>query len=217
MRRILALVAIVGLICGIGAAAYFSPLFSVRNIEVRTGDSVPSETVHPLVGVAEGTPLLQVDTYAVASRIAELPKAAEVRVTRALPSTLRIEVVERVPAVFYDEPSGAHLMDPSGVTYAIEPPPPGIPRLVVESPGERDEATIAALKVMEVLAPSLRSQLAEVHAPSSVDVRLVLEDGRTVLWGDGAEAQRKARIAEALLTQPGEVFDVSSPRLPTIR
>ncbi|AEF39781.1 putative cell division protein, FtsQ [Hoyosella subflava DQS3-9A1] len=214
---ILIIVLAVSAVVGVGAAAYFSPVLAVRSIDVETGPTVPDEMVRAVVDVAPETPLLQVSTHHIASRVAELPKVAEVAVKRSYPSTLRIVVTERVPAVFYDKPAGPHLMDLYAVTYAIEPPPPGVPRLVVDDPGADDSATRSALSVLSSLAPEMRGQVVEVSADSPADVRLVLDDGRTVIWGSSEGTERKARVANALLTQPGQIYDVSSPDLPTIR
>ncbi|MBB3038868.1 cell division protein FtsQ/DivIB [Hoyosella altamirensis] len=214
---ILIIVLAVSAVAGVGAAAYFTPVLAVRSIDVETGPTVPDEMVRAVVDVAPETPLLQVSTHDIASRVAELPKVAEVAVKRSYPSTLRILVTERVAAVFYDNPAGPHLMDLDAVTYAIEPPPPGVPRLVVDEPGADDSATRSALSVLSSLAPEMREQVVEVSAESPADVRLLLEDGRTVIWGSSEGTERKARVANALLTQPGQVYDVSSPDLPTIR
>ncbi|MBD8507764.1 FtsQ-type POTRA domain-containing protein [Hoyosella sp. G463] len=208
---------VVGLLVGGFAVAWFSSLLSVRSIEVQAAPSVPEEAVRGVIGVPGGTPLLQVDTHDVAARVAGIPKVAEARVSRALPSTLRVEILERVPAVFFDAPGGSHLMDAEGVVFAVEPPPEGLPRLVTDEPGEDDPATRAALDVLASLAGELRAMVLEARAGSPVDVRLALSDGRTVIWGDAGDSAYKARVAQALLTQPGQVYDVSSPSLPVIR
>ncbi|WP_235900717.1 cell division protein FtsQ/DivIB [Lolliginicoccus suaedae] len=216
-RFVLAGLLVVGLLAGAFAVAWFSSLLSVRSVEVQAAPSVPEEAVRGVIDVAEGTPLLQVDTHEVAARVAGIPKVAEARVSRVLPSTLRVEVVERVPAVFFDGPGGSHLMDAGGVVFAVEPPPEGLPRLVTEEPGEDDPATRAALDVLASLAGEMRGMVEEARAGSRVDVQLLLTDGRTVIWGDAGDSAYKARVAEALLTQPGQVYDVSSPSLPVIR
>ncbi|WP_278314901.1 cell division protein FtsQ/DivIB [Lolliginicoccus levis] len=216
-RFVLAGMLVVGLLVGGFAVAWFSSLLSVRAVEVQTAPSVPEEAVREVIGVPAGTPLLQVDTHDVAARVAEIPKVAQARVSRVLPSTLRVEVVERVPAVFFDGPGGSHLMDGEGVVFAVEPPPEGLPRLVAEEPGKDDPATRAALDVLASLAGEMRGMVLEVRAGSPVDVQLILSDNRTVIWGDAGDSAYKARVAQALLTQPGQVYDVSSPSLPVIR
>ena len=59
--------------------------------------------------------------------------------------------------------------------------------------------------------------MATLRAGSPADVVLLLRDGREVRWGGVERSERKADVLMALLTQPGQVFDVSSPDLPTTR
>ena len=44
-----------------------------------------------------------------------------------------------------------------------------------------------------------------------------LTGDRKVVWGTDDRAADKAAVLVPLLTQPGHVFDVTSPDLPTIR
>jgi cell division protein FtsQ len=44
-----------------------------------------------------------------------------------------------------------------------------------------------------------------------------LTGGRQVVWGTDDRATDKVAVLVPLLTQPGHVFDVTSPDLPTIR
>jgi cell division protein FtsQ len=67
----------------------------------------------------------------------------------------------------------------------------------------------------------LRIQVRSIAATSPADVELRLDNGRAgtareVRWGDAGEVERKAAVLGPLLTQPGRIYDVSSPALPTI-
>jgi cell division protein FtsQ len=48
-------------------------------------------------------------------------------------------------------------------------------------------------------------------------ITLTLADGRVVIWGTTDRTDEKAEKLSALLTQPGKVYDVSSPDLPTVK
>lgn len=199
------------------AVAWFTPLLSARSVSVVGNAGVSNDEVLSALAIPVGTPLLQVDTGAAAARVAAIAKVDHARVERRYPSSIRVTVVERMPAVFYDAPEGTHLMDASGVAYAIEPAPPGVPRLTVATPGRDDPATIDALTALTSLPPELRPQVTEVSAGSLSDIHLRLADGRQVVWGSVDGSPRKAAIVMPLLGQPGQVFDVSSPDLPTVR
>ncbi|MDA2890429.1 FtsQ-type POTRA domain-containing protein [Mycolicibacterium sp. BiH015] len=204
-------------VVGLGLLLYFTPIMSARSIVVTGVGAVTQEEVVAAAAVAPGTPLLQVNTDAVAERVAGIRRIASARVQRQYPSTLRITIVERVPVVVRDYPDGVHLFDKDGVDFATGPPPPGIPYLETDNPGPNDPATKAALQVMTSLRPDVAAQVGRVSAPSMASITLTLIDGRTVVWGTTDRTEEKALKLAALLTQPGQVYDVSSPDLPTVK
>ncbi len=205
------------LVVGLGLLLYFTPIMSARSIVVTGLGAVTQDEVVAAAGVASGTPLLQVDTDAVAERVAGIRRVASVRVQRQYPSTLRVTVVERIPIVVRDYPDGVHLFDRDGVDFATAPPPPGVPYLDTEHPGPGDPATKAALQVMTSLRPEVAGQVGRVSAPSVAAITLTLIDGRVVVWGTTDRTEEKALKLAALLTQPGQTYDVSSPDLPTVK
>jgi cell division protein FtsQ len=201
----------------LGLLLYFTPIMSVRNIVVVGLEAVPQEEVLGAAAVVPGTPLLQVDTDAVAERVATIRRVASARVQREYPSSLRITVVERVPVVVKDYPDGPHLFDRDGVDFATAPPPPNLPYLETATPGPSDPATEAALQVMLALPPEVAGQVGRIAAPSVASITLTLIDGRVVVWGTNDRTEEKALKLAALLTQPGRTYDVSSPDLPTVK
>lgn len=205
------------IVVGLGLLLYFTPIMSVRNTAVIGLGALTQEEIAAVAAVAPGTPLLQVDTDAVAERVAGVRRVATVRVQRQYPSTLRITVVERVPVVVKDFPDGPHLFDRDGVDFAIGPPPPGVPYLDADNPGPNDPPTKAALQVMTSLRPEVAAQVARIAAPSVAAITLQLVDGRQVVWGTTDRTEEKAVKLGALLTQPGRTYDVSSPDLPTVK
>ncbi|WP_442930966.1 cell division protein FtsQ/DivIB [Mycolicibacterium sp. 050232] len=201
----------------LGLVLYFTPVMSARNVAVSGATAVPQEQVLAAAAVAPGTPLLQINTDAVAERVATIRRIATARVQREYPSTLRITVVERVPVVVKDYPDGPHLFDRDGVDFATEPPPPTLPYLDADHPGPTDPATKAALEVMLALPPDVVAQVGRIAAPSVASIALTLTDGRVVVWGTNDRTDEKALKLAALLTQPGRTYDVSSPDLPTVK
>ncbi|WP_081005263.1 cell division protein FtsQ/DivIB [Rhodococcus rhodochrous] len=217
VRTVLIGAAVVAAVLGLIAVAWLSPLLSVRTVEVVGATAIPQEDVLVRLDLAEGTPLLQVDTAAAAQRVAALPRAASVRVQRVYPSTVRVTVTEREVVVFVDAPDGTHSLDADGVDFAVEPPPMLTPRLVTPAAGPGDPATAAAIEVLEALPPELRVQVGEVNAPSASEISLTLHDGRIVVWGTVERSDRKAQVVVPLLTRPGQTYDVAAPDLPTVR
>ena len=78
-------------------------------------------------------------------------------------------------------------------------------------------ATAAALAVLAALPEPLRAQVRTVDVTDGTSVVLGLADDRRVRWGGPDRAGDKIAVLGPLLTQPGTVYDVSSPELPTVR
>lgn len=210
-------VLLVVLFVGLGLLLYFTPIMAARDIVITGVGAVSQEEVIAAAAVKQGAPLLQVDTDEVAERVATIRRVATARVQREYPSTLRITVVERVPIVVKDFPDGPHLFDKDGVDFATGPPPPNLPYLETDNPGPSDPPTKAAIEVMTALRPEVAGQVARVSAPSVASITLTLVDGREVVWGTTDRTEEKAQKLAALLTQPGQTYDVSSPDLPTVK
>jgi cell division protein FtsQ len=217
LKLALATMALAVFTVALGLVLYFTPVMSARDVIVTGIGAVTREEVLDAAQVRLGTPLLQIDTDRVADRVAAIRRVASARVQRQYPSALRITIVERVPVVVKDFPDGPHLFDRDGVDFATAPPPPALPYLDVDNPGPTDPATKAALAVLLALRPEIAAQVGRIAAPSVASITLTLTDGRTVIWGTNDRTEEKAEKLAALLTQPGHVYDVSSPDLPTVK
>lgn len=201
----------------VGVVAWFTPVLSVRTVDIDGVVAVPEQQVRDLLEIPSGRSMLRIDTTAIARRVASIPKVRTARVQRVFPSTVRVTVVERTPVLFFDSPQGAHLLDAESVEFAIEDAPIGVPKLITDRPASDAPVTRAAVGVLAALPPALAVQVDEVAARSISDISLNLKDGRTVLWGGMNDAARKSAVVLPLLTRPGTVFDVSSPNLVTVK
>ncbi len=199
-----------------------SSLFDARSVQVVGTRELPVDEVRVAAAVPLGTPMLWLDTKAIQARVAAVPRVAGVQVRSALDGTVWIELTERTPVAVVRRGSSAHLVDATGTDYAaVAVRPPGLPELWVARVGPRDAATVAALTVLTGLPEPLRAQVLVVVARSPADVVLRLDNGRggngpEVRWGGVEQSDRKAAVLAPLLTQPGEVYDISSPTLPTV-
>jgi cell division protein FtsQ len=224
-RRLAALLAAVLLFVGLGLTArvlfYDAGLFDVEAVRVAGVTTVPEADVLGAAAVAVGAPLAAVDTEGVAARVARLPAVESVQVDREWPHTVVVTVLERTPVAGVATPRGPALVDRLGVVYSGRSTSAGLPRLMGAS-RSGDPATVAAVAVLTALPADVRAQVETVRATVSAQgapwhVSLGLSEGREVRWGTPERMAEKVTALGALLTQPGHVFDVSSPDLPTIR
>jgi cell division protein FtsQ len=204
-----------------------SSLFDARSVAVAGAKELPVDVVKAVAAVPLGTPMLRLDTTAIERRVAAVPRVASVQVRCSLDGTVRIEITERIPVAVVRRGNGLHLVDATGTDYATVPlEPPGLPELRSDRVGPRDAATVAALTVLTGLPEWLRGQVRSIAANSPADVVLRLGNapqgtgrggyGREVRWGGVEDSARKAAVLGPLLTQPGKVYDISSPALPTV-
>lgn len=192
-----------------------SRLLQVDRVEVTGTARLPPQAVLAVAGVRTGVPLARVDGAGVEARVEALPDVARVRVVRAWPGTLRLQVRERSPLATAQQGDGTWvLVDAGGARFAPAPEPPaGLPqlRLLPEQP------IGPALQVLAELPAGLQDQVAAVRAASASQVELVLRDGRSVVWGAPGDAARKSAVVAALLPRPGRTFDVTAPGVAVVR
>lgn len=200
-------------------ALYFLPVFSVRDVAVNGARTISVESVRERAAVNQGTPLLQVDTHAVARRVAGIPQVDEVTVQRDYPSGLLIEVVEREALVVVEVDGARHQVDAQGIDFGEGDAPEGTPTLIAgdEARADLPEVVRDLATVFGEIRGTAGQEIAEVEVktPASIVVKLV--DGRTVEWGAAGRDHEKAVALQMVLEQPGEVWNVSNPAMPTSR
>ncbi|WP_327045126.1 FtsQ-type POTRA domain-containing protein [Microbispora sp. NBC_01189] len=223
MRRAVRRSALATLLTGgvVGVATwvvFFSPVLGVREVEITGNGRVPAEELREAAGVRTGTPLATVDLAGVEGRVRALRAVESATAGRVWPGTLRISVVERVPAAVVPLGVETAVIDRYGVVLQqVTVAPPRLPVLRVERAAADDPATRAGLTVLRALPADLLDRLRELRAPSPRSITLKLTDGRSVTWGDAGDSARKGRVLLAALAKPGKSYDVSSPGLVTVR
>lgn len=216
-------------------------LAGVRQVRVTGTAILTEQQVREAAAVVEQTPLLRVDTGAVAARVGALPPVAAVQVRRDWPDTVLVEVRERtavaaVPVTGAPGGTGAAgaagagaaaceprqkcflLIDAAGVGFLTVPDEPAdLPMVVLAEPGPDQPDTRAALTVLAALTPQLRAELTALTVTGPASIQLTLASDRTVLWGEPTDNQDKARVATVLLERDGEVIDVSALEVVSVR
>lgn len=203
------------LLAGAAWVLFVSPVLGTRSVSVTGAVALTADEVRAAAAIPLGRPLLWLDTGAVESRVQELPRVAWVEVAWSVTGTVHVRVTERVAVLAAPAPDGIHLVDATATDFAtVLQAPPGVPELRV--PRVTGPATSAGVQVFTGLPAQLRGQVVAVRAESAADVRLRLVDGREVHWGAADQGERKAAVLGLLLSQPGDVYDVTTPDLPTI-
>jgi len=179
-----------------------SPLLEVRKVEVTGTQRVTPEQAIAAAGIRDGSALARVDAQGVRERVGALPAVASVAVHRSWPHTVRLVVTERTAQAYETQPGGSvHLYDAEGIDFAVaSSAPAGLPQLVLPTGPTRADATRAASSVLAGLPDALRTQVSAVQSRSPSSVALLLQDGRTVLWGPAGDASDTATKAAIIAT-----------------
>jgi cell division protein FtsQ len=194
----------------------FTSLLGVRTVEVVGTREIAEADVLDAAAIEIGTPMLRLDADDAAARVAALPRVFEVAVERSWPSTVRIVVTERSPVAIRKVGKEIHLVDDTGLDYAVaKTAPPGVPLLAMADVRPGNPATMAAVTVLGAIPDQFRAKVVTVSAATPGDVRLKLADGRVVKWGNARDNARKAAVLAPLLTRPGRTYDVATPDFPT--
>jgi cell division protein FtsQ len=171
-----------------------SPQFHIRRIEFAPTPHLGQDDMVALAGVDMGDKLLEVDTDAVAARIASHPWVATVHASRRLPSSLVIDVTER-RAVAVAALSGLYLIDENGRPFkrASMAEADGLPVLTgIERERFGEMAEVSAAAYREALAV-LRTYRAKPNRPAVTEVNIDPAFGFTFFLFDGGAEIRLGR------------------------
>ncbi|GGK26031.1 hypothetical protein GCM10010124_18230 [Pilimelia terevasa] len=192
-------------------------LFAVRAVQVSGTSLLTPFEVTAAAEVDLGTPLARVDTVGVRRRVAALPVVGSVEVERDWPRTVRVRVHERTPVAAVPRGQQYLWLDAAGVAFHSDGQPPGVPLVKLAAPGPEDPATRGALRVLAAMPAALADRVRELVVASSARITLAMRDGRTVVWGDSADSETKARLALGLLENAERTIDVSSVDVVSLR
>ncbi len=204
-----------------------SSLVALAEVQVAGTQRLAPSEVLGVAGFELGTSVVRLDLDGAAERVEALPMVANADVRLVGPITVRIEVVERVPALVGELRGDAVLVDTEGVVVAeARDDALTVVRLAsgrLPSVGTRLDAASAlgaAHLVWQGLSGPLRAEVERIEARSAEDVDLLLASGTRVRMGRADLLAEKVRSLGALLEElAGErvaVIDVRAPRNPVV-
>lgn len=200
----------------------FTPLMSVRVVQVEGASRVDVAAVEAALAPLAGTPLALVDQAQVHRALVPFPLIQRYTVETIPPHTLVVRLEERVPVLALPSDAGFDLVDPAGVTVEqSEARPEGVPLAEGVAATRSSAAFSEVARVLRDVPPELRAQFATATASTGQDVSFVLQSGVQVVWGEADETPRKAVVLAAILGALGErpvsLIDVSSSEAPIFR
>lgn len=226
-RGLLLFLAGLAVLIGIVATLYFSPLLTIRTVAVERNDLLSDERVQELLEPVYGRPLPQVGNQQVEELLAEEAVVDDVIVQGRLPDTLSVEILEHAPVaevhqeeeiLFYNE--HGDVIRIFGEEEASEAEEYATPEISTDAALENEAVFGAIVSVLGELPEEARESMDSATAESIDSVQLVLDDGRTIVWGSEERGPEKAAVLEAILASESADFtevdtiDISTPDTP---
>ena len=218
-KALLFAVAGVTIVAVLAWALLGSRLLVVRSVQVvGAGRGVSAARVLAAAHVPRGTPLIRLDTGAIARQVERLNQVQSAEVSKDWPSTVVITVRPRIPVFALRVAGGYALVDRFGVSVRdVARRPPGYPMLSVPYLSAAGAGTSlrgspavqAAAAVLAELPPRIARQVRVVSATFAADVSVTLANGAVVVWGNTGRAKVKAKELTVLMHRHARTYDVS--------
>lgn len=207
---VLAVAAVAALVWLVG----FSSVLAVREATVE-GTSYLTETeVRDAAQVPIGVSLARVNTSDIEERVSELLPVREVRVRRAWPHAIRIEVRERTTVFVAQQAETLWAVDEMGVGFfELDEVPEDA--LLADEVAEAEWEGVAVVASALPAEAAKRAERITTRGPDAIVIHL--SDEVLVEWGSAEQSEQKASVLAALLkaVPEAEVYNVSAPHHPT--
>lgn len=160
--------------------------FRVRHVRVSGTERMNELSVYERALAQKDLPMPLVDLQTLRSELLELPWVADARVSRQLPDTLRIDIVERQEHAVLAKPDHLVLIDAKG--NALEPiaPAKAKGKLVISGPGA--QRMVGELDALLDAAPALKPQVAAAEWVGNRRWNLTFKTGQLLALPEGERA-----------------------------
>ena len=157
--------------------------FEVSRVRVSGVERMNEQLVYERVLAEQDRPMPLVDLAEVRERLLDLPWVLDARVSRQLPDTLKIDIVERTPHAVLRKPDRLVLIDPKGNELEPISSVDAKGKLLIEGPG-------AAKQVQELgklldAAPALKPQIASAEWVGNRRWNLTFKTGQLLALPEG--------------------------------
>ncbi|MBD3729712.1 MAG: FtsQ-type POTRA domain-containing protein [Sphingomonadales bacterium] len=171
--------------------------FEVRHVKVTGVKRMNELKVYERVLGERDRPMPLVDLDKLRGELLELSWVEDARVSRQLPSTLVVDIVERTPHAVLRKPDRLVLIDASGHELENVRKQDAKGMLTVSGPGAARQ--VAALGTMLDKAPALKPQVAEAEWVGNRRWNLTFRTGQVLALPQGAQESATALVSFAKL------------------
>jgi len=196
--------------------------FEVKKVEVRNVDKMNELKVYEIVLAQKDRSMPQVDLEELRRELTAFSWIADARISRQLPDTLIVDIVEREPMAVWEDRGRIMLVDAEGV--ALEPSPGQIDPKMLRIVGKRANARIGDLTELLDVAPALTPQVKEAEWVGNRRWNLTFHTGEVLALPEGEDLSEAALVNFArmdgvnrLLGKGVTYFDLRDPERAYLR
>ncbi|ANY20023.1 cell division protein FtsQ [Tsuneonella dongtanensis] len=171
--------------------------FEVRRVQVSGVDRMNELKVYERVLAERDRPMPLVDLDAIRGDLLGLSWVSDARVSRQLPDTLVVDVVERTPRAALKKPGRLVLIDGEG--HELEPISEANAKGMLKVAGPGAARQVAALDELLDAAPALKAQVAEAEWVGNRRWNLTFKTGQVLALPHGPDASAGALVQFARL------------------
>ena len=224
-RRLVATMIVASLTIAAGSLVVSrSSLLRLRHLEVVGTSSLTRAQVVRLAALSSSTNVLWFDAGAVERRLESDPWVATATVSRRVPGTIRISVVERAPVAMIRTEVAFTLLAADGVALGTVAADPMLPEIVVMTGSSLPEGNAPAQAAARAIAglDGERRQAVVRAVVDAGDLSVELNGGTRVEFGDTTGIEAKTAAARQILrwatTQGASVasVNVTAPDSPAV-
>lgn len=171
--------------------------FEVRRVDVRGVKHLNELKVYERVLAEKDRAMPLVDIEALRSELVSLSWVEDARVSRQLPDTLVVDIVERKPHAVLRKADKLVLIDPTGHELEKISPARAKGKLIVEGMGAGRQ--VEALSALLEAAPALKPQVREAEWIGNRRWNLTFRTGQVLALPEGSDHSAQALMAFARL------------------
>ena len=210
---------------------FFSPMLRLEASQIRVegaNEWVSEADVRAIATRQAGRSLLLVNTSQMTSSLSDIPGVTSAKAAKHYPHGITVTIQAQRPAAMLkaSEDTLTAVDAKARVLNSVDGASvSGIPVIEVNNveEGLNSRSIQEALKILDVLPESLRTQITKVSAETQDSVTTELNGGEHVIvWGDSSNIKLKKADVDKILSDPNVIgdktqVDVSSPNRPVLR
>lgn len=224
IKLILKIILLIGVIVGGITFALTSPIFNIKNIQVLNNSQVSSDTIISLSELRTDQNIFKFSSNNVIEKIKENPYIENVEVHRKIPSTVQIEIEERIPTFSVDYMGKYAIINNQGYILEISEDNKGLTIILNSSTAEQEVSLNQRLNdedlgkledVLKIMSSAkennLDTEVTNIDISNKNEYIIYLEkENKYVHLGDASNLSNKMLYVVAILEKekgnPGDIF-----------